>query len=82
MKEWLKDLYVRVKEDMVKAHKSLTIWFNGIIGMLIVALPTAQDSFPALQEYIPENLYHYGMGLLIVGNMLLRFRTSTRLAAK
>lgn len=80
--EYLKDILVRFKADLVKAHKSLTIWFNSVIGAAIVLLPVAQEQLPQLQDYLPAGLYHYGMGLLVAGNILLRFRTTTALAAK
>ncbi len=79
---WLLDLWAKLKADIVKAHKSLTIWFNSVMGVLVVALPAAQDSMPQLQDYMPANVYHYAMGVLVVGNILLRFKTSGALADK
>lgn len=32
MCEWLKDFYRRARADAGKARKSMTIWFNGVIG--------------------------------------------------
>lgn len=80
--EWLKDKLKNLKEDLKRAHLSLTLWFNGVAGTLVVALPEAQASFPQLQEYIPADTYRLVMGVLIVGNMLLRFRTDKALRAK
>lgn len=82
MKNWFRDVWERFKEDVVNAHKSLTIWFNSIMGMLVVALPMAQDQLPQLQEYVPANLYHYAMGALVAGNIILRFKTNGALADK
>lgn len=82
MKDWLKDRIIRIKADLVKAHRSWTIWFNSAMGAVVVALPMAQDSLPQLQDYLPANLYHYLMGALIVGNILLRFKTNAALADK
>jgi hypothetical protein len=82
MKQYLKDLLGRIKADLVRAHKSLTIWFNSVMGLAVVGLPMAQDSLPQLQEYLPAGLYHYLMGALVVGNIILRFKTTTALAAK
>jgi hypothetical protein len=82
MKTWLKDLLDKLKADAVKAHKSLTIWFNSIMGAAVVALPIAQEQMPQLQDYLPASLYHYGMGALIAGNIILRFKTSGALADK
>ena len=80
--EYIKDLLSKIKADAVRSHKSLTIWFNGVIGAAVVALPLAQDQLPQLQDYLPANLYHYGMGALIVGNIILRFKTNSALANK
>ncbi len=82
MKSYLLDLLKKLKADLVKAHKSLTIWFNSIMGMVVVGLPMAQDSLPQLQDYVPAGLYHYLMGALVVGNIILRFKTTSALAAK
>ena len=69
--------------DKIKgAWRSLTIWFNGIMASVVVLLPVAQDQFPQMQSYIPANIYHYGMGALVVGNIMLRFRTSMSLSDK
>lgn len=80
--EYLKDLLSKIKADLVRAHKSFTIWFNGIMGMAVVFLPLAQEQLPQLQDYLPASLYHYGMGALIVGNIILRFKTNGALADK
>lgn len=82
MKSYLKDLRAKLSADAAKAHKSLTIWFNSIMGMAVVAMPALQDQLPQLQGYLPANLYHYAMGMLIVGNIILRFKTNGALADK
>lgn len=62
--------------------RSLTIWFNGVVGSVATLLPVAQDSFPALQSYLPANVYAWIAGALVFGNMLLRFKTTLDLADK
>lgn len=64
------------------AWRSWTIHFNAWMGVVLGGLPMAQDSFPQLQPYIPANLFQYGMAALIVGNLLLRFKTNSDLAHK
>ncbi len=81
MIEYLKDLLAKLKADLSRAHRSWTIWFNGI-GGIAALLPMAQDQFPQLQDYLPANLYHYAAGVLVVGNILLRFKTTKALADK
>ncbi len=82
MTNYLKDLWEKLRADAANAHKSLTIWFNGVMGVAVVGLPMVQEQMPLLQDYLPANLYHYAMGMLIVGNIILRFRTTTALAEK
>lgn len=82
MKSYLMDLRVKLSADAAKAHKSLTIWFNSIMAAAVVALPMLQDQLPQLQGYLPANLYHSAMATLIVGNIILRFKTNGALADK
>ncbi len=62
MKAWIKDWAARIKADLLRAHKSLTIWFNSVLGAAVVLLPVAQDQMPQLQDYLSVGLYHYAMG--------------------
>jgi hypothetical protein len=64
------------------ALRSWTIHFNLWLAVLIELLPMAKDRFPELQPFLPANLFQVGMLVLIVGNMLLRFRTKVALEAK
>ena len=82
MKGWLLDHWDAMRADIAKAHKSFTIWFNSLLGMAIVLLPTAQAQMPQLQGYLPANVYHYAMGMLVLGNILLRFKTDCALREK
>ncbi len=82
MTSYLKDLWNKIMADAVKMHKSLTIWFNSVMGAAVVFLPMAQEQLPQLQDYMPANLYRYAMGALVVGNIILRFKTTTALAEK
>lgn len=75
-------MWTNLKPKLQKLHKSATIWFNGVGAMVIMGLPQAQDSFPQFQGYIPEKFYHYGMGALVLGNILLRFKTTKALQDK
>lgn len=64
------------------ALRSLTIWVNGLAAAALAAAPVLQDSFPALQPYLGPDAYKYGMGAIVLANVLLRIRTSTSLADK
>lgn len=62
--------------------KSLTVWFNSIGAAVLIGLPLAQESLPQLAQYIGPDLYKKLMAAVIVGNILLRFRTSKPLEQK
>lgn len=64
------------------ALRSWTIHFNLWVALLTELLPMAGDSFPQMQPYLPANVFQAGMLILIVGNILLRFRTKIALEAK
>jgi len=82
MKRWLRDTWIRFKADVVKAHKSFVIWFNGIMGVIVIGLPVLQASFSQLHDHLPDQLFHTLMAIIILGNIVLRFKTSTPLSAK
>lgn len=82
MINWLKDLFTGVLADVKRAYVSLTIWVNGIALTIIGVLPLAQDYAPQIQEYISPSLYKQMMLIIVVANILLRFKTHTALRDK
>lgn len=72
----------KLKAKLKGSWRSFTIWFNGITGTVIVALPTAQDQFPQLQGYVSSDVYKWAMGAIVVANIALRFKTNADLADK
>ena len=64
------------------AIKSLTIWFNSIAGTAAVALPYAKEQLPALQSYVPHDFFQYAMAAVIIGNIVIRFKTNSSLEQK
>jgi len=80
--EWLKDLLNGLWSDLKRAYVSLTIWVNSVALTLISALPYIQENFPAIQNYIHPNFYKNAMGILIVLNIILRFKTKSALRDK
>lgn len=62
--------------------KSLTAWFNAAFASVVLALPMLQDTFPQLQAYLPDNVYKVMIVIVIVGNFLIRFKTTQDLADK
>jgi len=71
-----------LRAKLAKMHKSLTIWFNGITGSLVVLLPFLQDQMPQLNPFLSENFFRYAMGAIVIGNIILRFKTAKSLAEK
>lgn len=64
------------------AWKSWTIRFNAGAALVIAYLPMAQDSFPQMHQFLPDNVYQIGMLVLVVANTLLRFKTNTCLSQR
>jgi hypothetical protein len=71
-----------IKLHLKGALRSWTIHFNVWIAAVWAALPTLQEWFPQLQNYLPAKGYQYAMGLIILGNLILRFKTTQSLATK
>jgi len=62
--------------------KSMTIWFNSVAGGLVVLLPDLMAQLPMLKEYVPTDIYRWLFMAVIVGNILIRARTSTAIGLK
>ena len=69
-------------QRLKKSWLSLTIWVNTLAASLWLFLPELQMTFPQLQAYVPEHIYKYGMAILIIANIALRFKTTQDLTAK
>lgn len=82
MKQWLQDKFTGITRDFARLHKSLTIWFNGVIGALALYLPDVLTFMPQLREYVDEPSYKTWMLVLLIGNALIRFKTHTALRDK
>ena len=82
MKLGFGNFWPMVRADAAKAHKSMTLWFNAAMGAAAVALPFAQAQLPQLQDYLPAGFYRGLMGVVVAGNIILRFKTRTALADK
>lgn len=69
-------------DNIKKMHKSLTMWFNGIVLTVMPIVEISKESLPQLQEFLGVETYKV-MGLsIIVVNMLLRFKTNKPLSDK
>lgn len=71
-----------LKAKIKGSIKSWTQRFNVAMGAVAIGIPQALSGFPQLKGYVPDQWYHYAIGTLVVGNFLLRFRTTTGLENK
>ena len=69
-----KDMHT-LSEQIKGAWKSWTIWFN-TVGLLLLTSALAE---PLVLEYLEDNNL---MVIILVGNVLLRFKTNTGLEKK
>lgn len=64
------------------ARKSVVIWFN---SSLLAALPVFEalhDALPELQQFLPDNIYKWAGLVVVVVNIILRFKTDKPLEEK
>lgn len=80
--EWLKDKWNHIKADIRKAHKSLTMWFNGVLGTLLIFWPDIAANVSSVQAYLTPSLYGKLVIALAIGNVILRMKTTQALRDK
>lgn len=71
-----------MKAYLLGSIKSWTIHFNILMLTLMEFIPYAHDNISELQAYIPDNAYKTLGLILVIGNMLLRFKTNKALDQK
>lgn len=64
------------------ARKSVVIWLNGALLVALPVLDYAKDSLPQLAEFLSPDTYKTIGMVVVVANIVLRFRTATSLADK
>lgn len=69
-------------ERLKKSWLSLTMWFNASLATVWLFLPELTSTLPALREYLDGDVYKKLMLLAIIGNMILRVKTTQDLANK
>ncbi len=69
-------------ERLKNSWLSLTIWFNGLLGIVWLFLPEILSTLPAIREYVDGNIYKTLMLVAVIGNMILRVKTTQDLANK
>lgn len=64
------------------ALKSLTVWFNSMAGLIIVAMPDIQNTLPQLAAYLGPEVYKYLALIVVLSNVALRAKTTKSLSEK
>jgi len=75
-------MWLTFTDKLAGAKRSLTVWLNGIAGVVIPSLPMLGDSIPQLQPYLTPSLYQWIGGVVVFANIALRFKTKTALENK
>jgi hypothetical protein len=68
--------------DICNVYKSKTIWFHSVIAAIVIFIPELADALPQLQPYVPDNMFKYLTEVSVIGGIILRFFTSTKLSDK
>ena len=71
----MKESLLKLKAQLKKAHHSLTIWFN-TVGIVML---TAAMADPLVATFLLDNGFTW---ILIIGNIIIRFRTAKALEDK
>lgn len=69
-------------ERLKKSWLSLTMWFNASLATVWLFLPELTSTLPALRDHLDGDIYKKLTLLAIIGNMILRVKTTQDLANK
>lgn len=72
----------RLRAMLARLHKSMTIWFNSVMGLLLVYWTDIQASMTDLERLMTPDAYAVTVKVMLVGNILLRFKTTQALDQK
>lgn len=73
---------MKLKRKIIGAKRSLTVWFNSVMGTAVSLFPVAESALPQLQELLGENPYKILALVIVIGNILIRGVTSQPLEQK
>ena len=65
-----------------RAHRSVTLWVNASLLVVVEVLDYAKDAVPMLKEYLAPDTYSAIMLAIIGVNIVLRFKTNKGLEDK
>lgn len=69
-------------ERIKKSWLSLTMWFNGLMLMVVTYLPEITASVPEFKGLVGDGVYKWLLLLSAIGNIILRVKTTQDLASK
>jgi hypothetical protein len=75
-------LEVNRMNHIKNAWKSVTIWFNTLIGIVLTFGDNLKDNLPIIQQYTTPETLKYAAVAIVVINIALRFKTNKSLADK
>lgn len=62
--------------------KSWTMHFNVWLASFVVFLPEIKASLPELAAYLPPDVYKYIALVVVIGNVMLRIKTTKALTER
>lgn len=71
-----------IKVWISRLIRSWTIWFNSIVGTILALWPFLADNIISMQPYLTDHAYKWIAGVLVAGNIILRFKTNQSLKDK
>lgn len=78
----LKEMWAALRAKLANLHKSMTVWFNGVMAFAAFGLPELLSQLPSVAAYLPSPTYGQVLLAAIVGNIVLRFKTKNALENK
>lgn len=70
---------IQVISKLKSAHRSIQVWFNGVLVSIALGLPYAAETFPMVKDYISGPMYKHIMFILVLGNIFIHFRPTQRI---
>lgn len=71
-----------IKLKLAGALRSFTVWFNTVLLVLLPIVEIAKETLPELEEFLTPGVYRTIGLVVVVANILLRFRTTQPLEMK
>ena len=71
-----------ITDKLKGSTSSLTIKFNAFLLAAFPVIEYAKEALPALQEFMTPDVYKVVGLIVVVANVLLRFKTTESLAQK